>query len=142
MSNGNPVNPRLKDFVADSLAKTNQCIEFVESIGPLTLGKQYNFDMKFDEYCTQLSETKSAVLRFAEETGHPELLSKAQELPDIDYKDYEKVFNLHDWTNVVGGGVAKIALSAVYLNKIHSLKTKLYEAKNTLGTLQLMVNAA
>ncbi len=98
-------------------------------------------DMKADEYMTQVNELKTSLVGFANNKQHNELLHAALEIPDLNYKEYEKLFSFKDLSTLVGGVVGSIT-SAVYFEKVSDLKEQLSGIDSALGTCAVYLKAA
>ena len=136
-TNGEPgALSRLIQFTENSFANTKAMLNFIEN-----RGEGFAFDMKADEVMTQINETKVALIRFAKETQHEELLEKASHIPDFDYNEYDAIFNIKDYSKLSGGIVEQVA-SIPYRAKLSKLKELLTRTNSSLSAIILYLRAA
>ena len=128
---------RLLQFTEHCLAHTKTILNFVENKS----GGAFVFDMKADEYMTQINELKSALEQFAKDHHHDEILEKASAIPSFDFKEYEAIFNVKDHSKLAGGIVERIA-SMPYYTKIQTLKAMLHKVETALSPCVLYLRAA
>jgi hypothetical protein len=98
-------------------------------------------DLKIDEYMSQVNELRASLIRFGKDNDHKELLQSALGIPELNYKDYEKLFSAKDYSNVIGGIAGRVT-TAIYFEKIGPLKDQLNDIHAALGTCALYLKAA
>jgi len=142
-----PSNPdvsisRLIQFTEHTIERTKTVLDRLESfrISPVGGGKMAS-DMKADEYMTQVNELKASLLKFGTNHDHKELLQAALDIPDLNYKEYEKIFEAKDFSSLVGGIVGSVT-SAIYFEKIKLLKEQLNDIHSSLGMCVIYLKAA
>jgi lipopolysaccharide export system ATP-binding protein len=137
-------NVHLTLFINHVIERTQACIRFADSIHLFHSFGGYAFDMKFDEYCQQLTELKSAVLKYAEEKNDKEIQQKAEAIKTLRYKDYKIVFEIENWIkNMWALGIVLGWLFRLpFFMKIRKLKAVLHENYALLGSLSSQVDAS
>ena len=131
---------RLIQFTEHTIEKTRIVRDHIDNfrIGN-SMGKMAN-DMKADEYMTQVNELKTSLVNFANNNQHNELLHAALGIPDLNYKEYEKLFSFKDFSSLVGGIVGS-ATSVIYFEKVSRLQEQLLEIDSALGTCAIYLKA-
>ena len=126
------------------LSKTDELLAQIEKVKTVMGGTGMASDLKADEYFQQLKEAKASLKIFAEGVQHRELLEKSSEIPDLEYGDYQKVFDLFDFsaTTVIATNVLRGATSLIYKQKLDQLTEKLHDVKVTLGSCTAYLKAA
>ncbi len=134
-------NSRINQFVQDSIDKTKLFIASINNISEYSgSGATMAVDLKADEYFRQINEVKFILARIGTTHRHHELIQKASEIPDLDYKEFEKIFQLSDYSKLGGGFFARI-ISPVYVGKLKKLKNTLNQVDSALSTSGLYVKA-
>jgi len=131
---------RLIQFTEHTMERTRTVLEHLNSfrLGNSMAGMAS--DMKADEYMTQVNELKTSIVGFANNNHHDELLHAALAIPELNYKEYEKLFSFKDFSSLVGGIVGS-ATSVIYFEKISHLKEQLLELDSALGTCAIYLKA-
>jgi len=92
-------NPsRLIEFTEQTIEKTKSILAYIKDFGLGNNGKKTG-DMKADQYMKELGELKASLIGFASNIEHEELVQKALDIPDLDFKDHEKIFSFSDHTS-------------------------------------------
>lgn len=134
-------NPsRLIQFTEHTIERTRSLISFIDDFGVGNNKGRMADSMKADEYMTELSELKASLIGFGTNIEHEELVDKALDIPDLDFKDYEKIFSVRDFSSLVGGLVEKTA-SVLYFEKLQTLKDHLIEIDSLLGICAIYLKA-
>jgi lipopolysaccharide export system ATP-binding protein len=132
---------RTIQFVQDSIDKTKVLINSINNISDYGgSGATMAVDLKTDEYFRQINEIKTILIQIGTAHQHQELVQKASEIPDLNYKEFEKIFQLADYSKLGGGFFARIT-SPVYLGKLKKLKNKLNQVDSALSTSGLYIKA-
>ena len=134
-------NSRINQFVQDSIDKTKLFIASINNISEYGGGgATMAVDLKADEYFRQINEVKFILAKIGTTHQHQELIQKASEIPDLDYKEFEKIFQLSDYSKLGGGFFARI-MSPVYVGKLKKLKNTLNQVDSALSESGLYVKA-
>jgi lipopolysaccharide export system ATP-binding protein len=89
-------NPsRLIVLTEHTIAKTRSILGFIDDLERGNKGKLTD-NIKADEYMKELGELKASLIGFATNIEHEELVQKALDIPDLNFKDYEKIFSFSD----------------------------------------------
>lgn len=137
---GNNINLLLK-FTEHSYEKTKAFVKAIDSItGIGTIGGKMAIDLNAPEFMQQLKELKTSLTAFASWNQQVELKQQADRIPELDYKEYEKIFMADDYASL-GGGIIKRITSTIYKKKLTSLKDILLETESALGNCQLLLKA-
>jgi lipopolysaccharide export system ATP-binding protein len=89
-------NPsRLIVLTEHTIVKTKSILGLIDDLGRGNKGKLAD-NIKADEYMKELGELKASLIGFASNIEHEELVQKALAIPDLDFKDYEKIFSFSD----------------------------------------------
>ena len=132
---------RTIQFVQDSIDKTKVIIASINNISEYGgSGVTMAVDLKTDEYFRQINEIKTILIQIGTAHQHQELVQKASEIPDLNYKEFEKIFLLSDYSKLGGGFFARIT-SPVYLGKLKKLKNKLHQVDSALSVSGLYIKA-
>ena len=138
-------NPsRLIQVTESTIEKTKSILGFIDDFGQGDNKRRMAENMKADEYMKELRELKASLMGFASNVEHEELLQKALDIPDLDFKDYEKIFSFHDLTSVgplVGSSLVEKAATALYFEKLELLKKHLIEVDSILGICIIYLKA-
>ncbi|HWI93601.1 MAG TPA: LPS export ABC transporter ATP-binding protein [Flavisolibacter sp.] len=128
---------QLCDYVME---KTNELLSQMEKKGASGISS----DLRVDEYFQQLKETKVSLRKFGSNIRHQELLTRASEIPDLEYEDYKTVFDLFDFstTTAVYTNALRGATSLAYKQKLDQLEVQLQEVKTILGKCSIYLKAA
>ena len=134
-------NPsRLIQFTEHTIEKTRSLLSFIDDFGVGNNKGRMADSIKADEYMTELRELKASLIGFGTNIEHEELVDKALDIPDLDFKDYEKIFSIRDFSSLVGGLVEKTA-SVLYFEKLQTLKDHLVEVDSLLGICAIYLKA-
>ncbi|HEX3168635.1 MAG TPA: LPS export ABC transporter ATP-binding protein [Chitinophagaceae bacterium] len=139
-------NPsRLIQFTEHTIEKTKSILDFIDDLGQgNNIGKMAE-DMHAGEYMKELRELKASLIGFATNIEHEELVQRALEIPDLDFKEYEKIFSFRDFTSVAnsqtGNSLVDKAASVIYFEKLDLLKKQLIEVDSILGICAIYLKA-
>lgn len=134
-------NPgRLTQFTEHTIQKTKAVLEFIDNFRLGNSKGAMANDMKADEYMKQVNELKASLVNYANNYEHNELLHAALAIPDLNYKEYDKLFAVKDFTSLMGGLVSGVT-SAIYFEKISKLKEQLLQIDSTLSTCAIYLKA-
>jgi len=132
---------RTIQFVQDSIDKTKHIIASINNISQHGGGEgTMAVDLEADEYFRQINEVKTILIQIGTSHQHQELVQKASEIPDLNYKEFEKIFQLSDYSKLGGGFFARLT-SPVYLSKLKKLKNTLNQVDSALSTSGLYIRA-
>lgn len=132
---------RLIQFTEHTIARTKSVLDYIDNFRIGNSKGNMAIDMKADEYMNQVNELKTSIVNFANNKQHNELLSAALDIPHLNYKEYEKLFSLKDFTSLIGGIVGGVT-TAIYFEKISHLKDQLLEIDSALGKCAIYLKAA
>ena len=140
-------NPsRLVQFTEHTIVKTKSILDFIDNFGLGNNKGKMAEDMKADEYMKELRELKASLIGFASNVEHEELLQRALTIPDLNFKEYEKIFSFRDLSSVggslMGSSLIEKAASVIYFEKLELLKKHLIEVDSILGICAIYLKAA
>jgi len=134
-------NPsRLIQFTEHTIEKTKAILGFIEDFGVGNNKGRMADEMRADEYMKELRELKASLIGFATNIEHEELVQKALDIPDLDYKEYEKIFSVRDFSSLAGGLIERAA-SVLYFEKLQLLKDHLIKIDSILGICAIYLKA-
>jgi hypothetical protein len=134
-------NPsRLIQSIEHAIEKTRSILGFIDDSGVGNNKGRMADNIKADEYMKELRELKASLIGFATNIEHEELVEKALDIPDLDFKEYEKIFSFRDFTSL-GGGLIEKAASVLYFEKLQLLRTHLIEVDSILGICAIYLKA-
>jgi lipopolysaccharide export system ATP-binding protein len=91
---------RLIQFTEHTNEKTKSILGFIDDFSLGNNNGRIAENMKADEYMKELKELKASLIGFGSNIEHEELVQKALDIPDLDFKEYEKIFSSRDHTSV------------------------------------------
>jgi lipopolysaccharide export system ATP-binding protein len=91
---------RLIQFTEHTNEKTKSILGFIDDFSLGNNNGRIAENMKADEYMKELKELKASLIGFGSNIEHEELVQKALDIPDLDFKEYEKIFSSRDLTSV------------------------------------------
>jgi lipopolysaccharide export system ATP-binding protein len=137
---------RLVQFTEHTIAKTKSILDFIDDFGLRNDKVRMAENMKADEYMKELGELKASLIGFASNIEHEELLQRALDIPNLDFKEYEKIFSFRDHTSVggalMGSSLVEKAASVIFFEKLELLKKHLIEVDSILGICAIYLKAA
>ena len=89
---------RLIQFTEHTIEKTRSILGFIDDFEQGNNKRRMADNIKADEYMKGLVELKASLIGFATNIEHEELVQKALDIPDLDFKDYKKIFSFSDAT--------------------------------------------
>ena len=130
---------RILQFIQDTIVKTKNLIASISSItenqgGGSTLAS----DLKADEYFKQIEELKITLAQLADQEKHDELKEKVSEIPHLNFKDFEKIFKVSDYSRTV---FLDRLIAPFYTEKIKALRLSLQKIDSTLSACSLYIKA-
>ena len=139
-------NPsRLIQFTEHTIEKTKSILGFIDDFRQGNNKGRMADNIKADEYMKELRELKASLIGFATNIEHEELVQRALNIPDLDFKDYEKIFSFRDFTSVgsslIGSSLIDKAASVIYFEKLQLLKNHLIEVDSILGVCAIYLKA-
>jgi lipopolysaccharide export system ATP-binding protein len=139
-------NPsRLIQFTEHTIEKTKSILGFIDDFRQGNNKGRMADNIKADEYMKELRELKASLIGFATNIEHEELVQRALNIPDLDFKDYEKIFSFRDFTSVgsslIGSSLIDKAASVIYFEKLQLLKNHLIEVDSILGACAIYLKA-
>ncbi len=87
--------PRLIQFTEHTIEKTKSILDFIEDFGLGNNKGRMADDIKGGEYIKELRELKASLIGFASNIEHEELLQKALDIPDFDFKEKLEFLKSH-----------------------------------------------
>ena len=136
---------RLIQFTEHTIVKTKSILDFIVDFGLGNDKGRMAENMKADEYMKELRELKASLIGFASNIEHEELLQRALDIPDLDFKEYEKIFSFRDFTSLgsalMGSSLVEKAASVVYFEKLERLKNHLIDVDSILGICAIYLKA-
>src|SRR6185503_17349863 len=131
---------RLIQFTEHTIERTKIVLGYIDDFRSGRFTRMAS-DMKADEYMTQVNELKVSLVSFAKNNEHNEMLHAALEIPDLNYKEYEKLFSFKDFSSLPGTNILSIVTTAVYSEKINHLKEQLMSIDSALSTCAIYLKA-
>ena len=89
---------RLIQLTEHTIEKTRSILGFIDDFEQGNNKRRMADNIKADEYMKGLVELKASLIGFATNIEHEELVQKALDIPDLDFKDYKKIFSFSDAT--------------------------------------------
>jgi lipopolysaccharide export system ATP-binding protein len=85
-------NPsRLIQFTEHTIEKTKSFLGFINDFELANNKGRMSDNMKADEYIKELRELKASLIGFGTNIEHEELVQRALDIPDLDFKEFEKI---------------------------------------------------
>jgi ABC-type multidrug transport system ATPase subunit len=137
--NASTSNNLLVKYAEDTYNKTIKLFKYGENLKWFYNFNGYTFDIKFDEYCKQILEFKSACLK--QYTGNSEVETETNKLIIPEYSHYSIVFELENWIinlsflGIIFGPILRLP----FYNKIRQMRKLLNYNMPILGKLSLLL---
>jgi hypothetical protein len=102
-------------------------------------------NMKADEYMKELGQLKASLIGFGSNIEHEELVQRALDIPNLDFKEYAKIFSFRDVTSLggdlMGSSLIEKAASVLYSEKLAHLRERLIEIDSILSICAIYLKA-
>ena len=131
---------RLIQLTEHAIEKTKSILGFIDDF---RLGNNKGIaaeNMKADEYVKELSELKASLIGFATNIEHEELVQRALDIPDLDFKEFEKIFSISDRTSPEVELIDRTA-PVLHFEKLDLLKEHLIEVDSILDICAIYLKA-
>jgi hypothetical protein len=79
-----------------TIVKTKSILGFIDDLGRENNKGKLADNINAGEYMKELGQLKASLIGFASNIEHEELVQKSLDIPDLDFKDYEKIFSFSD----------------------------------------------
>ena len=131
---------RLIQLTENTIEKTKSFLGFIADFRQGSNKGRITGNIKADEYMKELGELKASLIGFATNIEHEELVQRALDIPDLDFKEFEKIFSISDLTSLEGSLTEKSA-SVLHFEKLDPLKEHLIEVDSILGICTIYLKA-
>ena len=131
---------RLIQLTEHTIEKTKSILGIIDDFGQVNNKGRIPENINADEYMKELGELKASLIGFATNIEHEELVQKALDIPDLNFKEYEEIFSFSDLTSPEGGLIERTA-SILHFEKIALLKERLFEVDSILGICAIYLKA-
>ena len=120
--------------------KTKSILAVIADFRQVTNKERITENIKVDEYMKELGKLKASLIGFATNIEHEELVQKALDIPDLNFKEYEEIFSFSDLTSSEDDQIERTT-SALHFEKLDLLKKHLIEVDSILDICAIYLKA-
>ena len=130
----------LIQFTEHTIKKTKSILAVIADFRQVTNKERITENIKVDEYMKELGKLKASLIGFATNIEHEELVQKALDIPDLNFKEYEEIFSFSDLTSSEDDQIERTT-SALHFEKLDLLKKHLIEVDSILDICAIYLKA-